>query len=111
MTDALPPEFQLPTKARGRGQPGSRGAKQRQRLRSPSKGIGDQLLLQELPVYILVCLVWLRAELSDRGEAGKPAVKTPSQNVVGTAAEERHRTYSPTAMLSNSALSVYDWLR
>ena len=89
VTDALPPEFQLPTKPRGRGQ------LVRVALNSDNDiAVGQKAVVTNC--YFRNCRFSLSgmiaAALSDRGQGGKPPVKTPSQNVVGTAAEERHRS-------------------
>ncbi len=90
VTDALPPEFQLPTKARGRGQ----------LVRVALAGNNDIAVGQKAVVtncYLKNCKFSLSgaiaAALSGLGEAAKPPAKTkPNQNAAGTAAEERHRS-------------------
>ena len=90
VTDALPPEFQLPTKARGRGQ------LVRVALNSDNNDIAVGQKAVVTNCYFRNCRFnlsgMIAAVLSDRAEAGKPPAKTPNQNVVGTAAEERHRS-------------------
>ena len=90
VTDALPPEFQLPTKARGRGQ------LVRVTLASSNDiAVGQKAVVTNC--YFRNCKLSvsgaIAAAVTGLEEADKtPVETTPSQNAVGTAAEERHRS-------------------